>query len=331
MFFTPAIMSLLLGSWLTVGLILISSGFGWRILRFWDLSSGSERQLRLEKQTYLISTLMAYAFTYQLLALFLFIHIADRLHPHFVGAMCAAGTLQVNAWGYPALILMLVNFFLAGLWLLLNRVDHLGYDYPLIRVKYAFLILMAPLILGEKIILGRFFAGLQPEIITSCCGSLFSAAGSGLAAELLVGPARPILVFFTVILGLTIGLGFYSLRTGKWGSWFGLAATLALPASLAAFIAWFSVYYYELPTHHCPFCVLQAEYGYVGYFLYSALLLGGLLGAGVGVLLPFRHKASLQALLPDRLRRLTWGSLLCYAVFLLLLLYKVATSNLKMS
>jgi hypothetical protein len=52
---------------------------GVRIIRHWDIDSGSEYQLDLERRTYLISTLMAYAMGFQLLSLFLFIYTADTL------------------------------------------------------------------------------------------------------------------------------------------------------------------------------------------------------------------------------------------------------------
>ena len=49
--------------------------------------------------------------------------------------MCAAGSLYANDYGYPTLIVKLVNFLLAGIWLILNYVDNQGYDYPLIKTK----------------------------------------------------------------------------------------------------------------------------------------------------------------------------------------------------
>jgi hypothetical protein len=55
-----------------------------------------------------------------------------------------------------------------------------------------------------------------------------------------------------------------------------------LTVGLAAVVSWLSPYVYELPTHHCPFCLLQREYRWVGYLLCGALLGGGLTGAGVG-------------------------------------------------
>ena len=52
---------------------------------------------------------MIYALAFEILSLFLFIYTADDLHRLFVGAMCAAGTLYVNAFGYPALMLKVGN------------------------------------------------------------------------------------------------------------------------------------------------------------------------------------------------------------------------------
>ena len=110
--------------------MLYASVFGAQILRRWDLRSGSELQLGLERKTYLISTLLAFVFSVELLSLFLFVFTADALRTFFVGAMCAAGTLHVNGFGYPALLLKIVNFVLAGTWLVLNAADIRGYDYP---------------------------------------------------------------------------------------------------------------------------------------------------------------------------------------------------------
>src|SRR3972149_261257 len=100
MIFHQAILALLIGSVLICFLLLYSAYYGIQILRRWDLPSGSELQLSLERRTYLLSTMIAYAFGFQLLSLFLFIYTADHLSPLFVGAMCAAGTLNVNGWGY---------------------------------------------------------------------------------------------------------------------------------------------------------------------------------------------------------------------------------------
>ena len=127
----PAILALMTASLIISGLLLYAGWFAIQILKNWDLASGSELQLQLERRTYLIATIMSYALLFQIISLFLYLYTADGLHILFTGAMCAAGTLQVNSYGYPALILKLINCLLAGCWLIVNHTDTRGYDYPL--------------------------------------------------------------------------------------------------------------------------------------------------------------------------------------------------------
>ena len=110
----PAIMALVLVSFLMTMMSLSGAFFGIRIIRRWDLSSGSEEQLLLERRTYLISTILSYVLVFEIGSLFLFIYTADSLHTLFVGAMCAAGALYVDSYGYPTFLLKILNVILAG-------------------------------------------------------------------------------------------------------------------------------------------------------------------------------------------------------------------------
>ena len=85
MIFHPGIMALVLGSALSCLMLLYAAYFGLRIVRGFELGSGSERQLQLERRTYLVSTVVAYAFGFQILSFFLFLFTADILHPLFPG------------------------------------------------------------------------------------------------------------------------------------------------------------------------------------------------------------------------------------------------------
>ena len=49
-------------SFLMTAMSLSGAFFGIRIIRRWDLTSGSEEQLALERRTYLISTILSYVF-----------------------------------------------------------------------------------------------------------------------------------------------------------------------------------------------------------------------------------------------------------------------------
>ncbi len=186
----PAIVALVIVSFLMTAMSLSGAFFGIRIIRRWDLTSGSEEQLALERRTYLISTILSYVFVFEIGSLFLFIYTADSLHTLFVGAMCAAGALYVDPYGYPTFLLKILNVILAGLWLIVNYVDNQAYDYPLIRKKYALLLILAPLILAESVVQTLYFTQMKADVITSCCGSLFSSEGSGVSSDIAAVPAK---------------------------------------------------------------------------------------------------------------------------------------------
>ncbi|HSN54084.1 MAG TPA: hypothetical protein VLT32_05405 [Candidatus Sulfomarinibacteraceae bacterium] len=330
MIFHPAVIALLVSSVAITGLVLYSAGLGVTILRRWDPTSGSELQLALERRTYLVSTILTNAFGFQLVSLFLLVFTADRLHSQFVGAMCAAGTFNAHPSGYPALLLKLATFILAGLWLILNHADTRAWDYPLVRVKYAALLALAPVLLVELFIQGEFLLSLEPNVITSCCGSLFTSDAHGVAADLAGLPTRPTAIAFFVVLTATClaGLGF--LRWGRGGVPVALLGAASLVVSLAAVISFISPFVYEMPSHHCPFDVLQGSYHWIGYPLY--LLLGGgtLAVMGVGVLVPFRRVPSLQRVVPRIQRRLALAGTILLALLTALTVWVVAASDLSL-
>jgi len=329
MILSPAILALMMGSAATVLLALYASGLGVRILRRWDLSCGSEMQLGLEKRTYLVSTLMAWAFAFQVGSLFLFIFTAEDLHRLFIGAMCAAGTLNVNDFGYPTIVLKVCNALLAGVWLIVNGTDNRTSDYPLIRKKYALLLVITPLLTAEALLQGAYFAGLKANVITSCCGSLFSADAQGPASSIAGLPARPMQAALIASLAVTFASGLlYGARRAWAGALFSASSLVSFFVSVAALVSFISPYIYELPTHHCPFCILQKEYSYIGYFIYAALLGGAIPGAAVGALLPFLGIESLRESLPPILRRLVRASLLFYFLFSVIVIWSIAMSGL---
>ncbi|QXE91377.1 hypothetical protein KP001_02195 [Geomonas subterranea] len=304
MILNPGILSLFAASLLTAIMVLYATLHGVQILRHWDLSSGSEAQLVLERKTYLVATVLSYFLAFQLVSLFLFIVTADNIHHLFVGAMCAVGTLTATPLGYPTLLLKCAGFLLAGLWLVFNHADSLGYDYPLIRTKYLLLLLLAPLLLAEAVLQGGYFLGLSPDIITSCCGSLFSPASRGIATEIANAPPLPMLGIFYLSSALTVGCGLRLAGSGSGGGIFALASALQLVVALVALVSVISLYIYQMPSHHCPFCILQREYGFVGYPIYLAILAAAVSGIGAGCLQRYRNVASLAPELPHLTRRL---------------------------
>jgi hypothetical protein len=326
----PPILALLMGSMVVTVLLLIASRDAYRILRHWDLASGSERQLGLERRTYLVSTIVGYACGFQVVSLFLFIYTADDLAPLFVGAMCAAGTLYVNPFGYPTLLLQMAAAILAGAWLIVNAADNRGRDYPLIRQKYVFLLALTPVVGGETGVQAAYFANLKANVITSCCGSLFSAAAPGVASELAGFPALPVEIMFYAVVATLLIAGAWFYRRASGGYIVAAFSVLAFAASIAALIAFISLYIYELPTHHCPFCILQREYHFIGYPMYALLFSGVIAGLGLGLLYRWRHLPSLQSVLPPLTRRLALAAMICFAAFAAISTYAMLATSFRL-
>ena len=67
--------------------------------------------------------------------------------------------------------------------------------------------------------------------------------------------------------------------------------------------------------HHCPFCLLQGGYDYVGYALYLPLFAATAAGTSAGAIAPFRRIASLRVVIPGEVRRLTGLALSGFGLF----------------
>ncbi len=324
---TP-ILALLLVSGLAGVVALWSGWFGLRVLRQWDLASGARAQLELERTTELVSTLFRFVMLMELGALALFVFNADRMSALFVGAMCAVGTLNVNAYGFPALYTKTAVFFAAALWLIVDSTDRGARDYPLTRLKYAGIVAIAPLVLLSAGLELTYFLNLKTDVITSCCSRLFTPANAGLAAEM-TGLAPGLALWLLGLSGGAVALtGTYSLWRGRGQSLFAAAGALFFVAALAAIVSVISLYVYDHPNHHCPFCLLQPEYGYIGYALYLPLFAGTALALGAGVVQTLATADSLRAQRPALTRRLTGAALAAFVLFGAVVVYAITSSRL---
>jgi hypothetical protein len=335
MIFQPAIIALLLASGVGLALIMATVPFAVRVLRHWDLASGAESQLALERRTYLSATLLAFVCATQIVATLLFVFNADRMATMFVGAMCAVGTLNVNAFGFPALIAQLVLLFLCAGWLIVHHADNQGYDYPLIRPKYGALLLLAPVAATAFGLQLAYFLGLRADVITSCCGSLFGSDAQTLAAELAAVPPDVMMPLFFGMLAVAVGASGYHALQGWRVRAQRVSATLvttmslvALGVTLAGIVSFVSLHIYEHPHHHCPFCVLKPEYGYQGYALYVPLFAATAAGFGTGLVQPAARHRSLATAAPRIARRLAAFACLGFSIVTLAAAAMIVHSNL---
>jgi hypothetical protein len=99
------------------------------------------------------------------------------------------------------------------------------------------LLAIVPFLLFETEQLWSYFLNLKANVITSCCGSLFSVDEEGVAAGLAALPVIPMQAAFFGIMALTLASGMYFLLKGRGGKIFAVAGTLAFPVSIAALIS----------------------------------------------------------------------------------------------
>jgi hypothetical protein len=328
----PGILTLLLGSGLVLLLMLVAAQVGLLVLLRWDPKCADEEQLQLERRTYLVSTLVNYALGFTVFSLFIFLYTVDDMHPLFVGAMCATGTLNANPIGWQVLIIKLALALLAALWVVVNHYDMQAEDFPLVKVKYLALILLLPLVIADLYLQLSYFLGLNPEIITSCCGSLFSSSGAGVAADLSGWPPRSMMIIFYAGLAIYSGLLFVNLYC-RWPVLRYLLALVScsfLLVSLASVVSFISLYIYELPTHHCPFDMLQQGSNYIGYPLYLGLVGATFCGIVPAFLEGMSRVGSLSTIAVAAQRRWLWSALLFLMLFTVLASWPVLFGRLSL-
>lgn len=327
----PGILALVAGSCVVLFLGIYASIAGVRIAARWNFGSSSEEQLGLERKTTLLAAVMKYALGFEAASVVLFLYTLEDIHGLFAGAMCATGSLNANPVGWWALYGKIALLFLSSLWVAVNYIDETAEDYPLVRFKCAALPVITGLIGVELLLLISYFGGLHPEVITSCCGSLFSEDGSGVASEIAALPAGQMkAVFFGLALVVTaFGLLCLKTRSGPARYGYSFLSALFFFVSVAAVISFISLHIYELPTHHCPFDILQGNYHYIGYPLFLSLFTAVFFALLPGIFYPLkRWKPSLAPGIGKAERGWTVLALSGMAVFLVLSSWPVFFGNL---
>ena len=322
----PGIFALFIGSFISVMIMLFACLVTLKILKKWNINSSSEGQLLLERKTWLISLLLNYSFSFQIVSAFLFIFTAEEIHSLFIGAMCATGTLNANLIGWLVLLLKGGLLFAGGFWILLNQVDQNTEDTPLVRMKYRVLLVITPLVLLDLYLQWRFFSGLQPEVITSCCGSLFSNQGGSVAADLAGMPAQQAVVLFATcsVFYLFVLLICYFYKASIWRHLLFVSTLIMFFVALGSIVSFLSLYIYQMPSHHCPFDMLQANYSYVGYPMYVGLFVATLFGMAPGFYQPLRFYPSIDREIARRERRWLLYSAIGYLLFVIFPLWQMA-------
>jgi len=258
------------------------------LLRYWDFSSYTALQFRLERRAYLLMSVAVFVFVLKLLLFPYFIFTLDKLSAIVPGAMCAAGVISFDPSGMHLLYLKIAVLFMLVLWLVVNQYDLAGGNYRWSRLKYRLFVLLFVLISVELWLTLRFFNALDIHAVLNCCATLYGLL-EGMNPLPFGLEKIPMVVLFYLV-------WFFALFSHAARKPLRHFAALMLFAVIAYYsvLYFFGTYIYELPGHHCPFCMFQRDYWYVGYAVWG-LLAGGLF-LGIAALVAeimMREKVSL--------------------------------------
>ena len=262
---------LLFGSISSLIVLIIATLLAIEIIFNWNFNKTDKRQHRLEKNSWLISTIMGFIASIKVILLPYFVFTIDTLSHIVPGAMCGAGVISYNDYGMRVLFIKIVELALIAFWLLLNRYD-IKSLYRWIKPKMFLLILIFFISTIQLWFEYHFFEAIDIHKVVNCCSTLYGLLEGmnplpwGLDRNLL-------LILFFLLYALIL-----STYLAKQEYLFTVAVILFSIIAYYSVLYFFAPYIYEQPNHNCPFCMMQKEYHYVGYAVWSLYFIGIFLG-----------------------------------------------------
>ncbi len=251
-----------------LGLLFIAFVITAGMLKSWDFGSFSQKQFTLERRAYLVMTILIFVFAVKFFLVLYFVFAIDNLSVLVPKTMCAAGVISANDYGMYLLFFKLVILFFLLLWMALNRYDLQARDYPVFRVKSWLFVLIFIMVAVEMWLGLAYFSHIDMLEPVNCCSTLYGQLEGANPLPLGLDITKLLILFYLLFVVLA-------------GAMFSAQKILSIVASILfvviayyAVVYFFGTYVYELPTHNCPFCMLQKEYYFVGYLLWGTLFIG---------------------------------------------------------
>lgn len=262
----------LLGESILFILLLVAFIVSLKILYKWDFESFTPFQFTLERQAYLVTTIILFVFFMKFLLVIYFVFSIDALSLIVPGAMCGAGVISANDYGSYLLILKITILFFLTLWLYLHYYDIRTKNHQWFKQKSWLFSGIFLLILLELNLDYAYFTHIDTHVPVSCCSALFGQLEGANPLPFGLNISMLLMLFYLLYLVsiLTLYIGQRLLYI--------ISNLLFVFIAYYAVVYFFGTYIYELPTHKCPFCMLQAEYYYVGYMIWGSLFMGTYMG-----------------------------------------------------
>jgi hypothetical protein len=259
-------------------LLSIAFYFSLSIIKNWDFNKTTNKQYKLEKTSYLVILIISFTLIVKIVLFPYFAYSLDNLSNIVPGAMCAAGIIGANEFGQINLTLKILILFFIGVWLIINSLDLKEKTYPFTKKKYFLYIFIFILSIVELFLDFSFLDNISTKEPVMCCSVIFGVNNTGSKIPFDLSISNLLIVFYLLYILTTI----LSLQKS---SFLNLIINfMFLYIGYYAVTYFFSTYIYQLPTHQCPFCMLQKEYYFIGYFIWGTLFLGTFFGVSSFIL-----------------------------------------------
>ncbi len=260
------------------------------LIRKWNISSNDEKQVNLERRTFLVGAVLELVLLFQSFSLIAFLVTVNEHIPSLLrGAMCATGALEANQFGYPLLYFKMGSLFVYSSFLFLHFLDKKEPTYPLTPQKY-YLIFPAFLCIStELVLMSLYFWNINPDLIATCCSvSFFSQeidATNFLNSSAFLNEGMVAWILTGSIIGIYLIVNLFTKKSVfKSKSKKGFFSTLLLFLNgflyiiLSVYVLkfFFVKYIYGLPSHLCLFDIFFQKYNYIGYIIFFNLFFVGL-------------------------------------------------------
>lgn len=239
-----------------------------KILKSWNFSLTTSKQYFLEKRNYLVNTIISFTISAKLILFIFFVKSLSELSHVVPGSMCVAGVIGANDYGEFLLLLKIFIVFILATWLIINKLDLQTKSFVYIKKKYTFFNFILFLTIIEFTLEIMFFNNIPLKVPVFCCSTIFKADALPFGLE-----QFSLAITFYVIYLWTIISNHFKLIISSF-----FANIIFLFVSYFAVTYFFSIYIYILPNHQCPFCILESDYYFIGYFIWIALFLGVFFG-----------------------------------------------------
>lgn len=260
-------LALILSEFVILGIAFVAFLQALQIYSKWNFKSLNDTQYLLEKKSYFTTLAIYFVIFFKFLLFVFFANLIDKLSLIMPGAMCGAGVISANDFGMAIFVFKLISLFLSICWIAIHNVD-LKRDYSYLKKKYLLFFVIFSVLILEFATEILYFSNLSFASVVQCCSVIYGASDVG--ASLPFGLSKTLFLILFIIIFVMLNVALFSKNTIFSFVFGGLFLYLGY-----FFVIFFlGTYIYQLPTHICPFCMLQKEYFFVGYFVWISLFFG---------------------------------------------------------